>query len=97
MDVHGLKDDLAPYEGGGDLNIPPVEELIQTWAQLDGCTDSPQVDKENIIMHTRYTSCNAGAAVELYAIEGGEHVWPSKEVLDTSQIIWDFFAVHPKQ
>lgn len=96
MDVHGLKDDLALYEGGGDLNIPPVEQLIHTWAQLDDCTDSPQVDKENIITHTRYASCNAGTAVELYAIEGGKHVWPSKEVLDTSQIIWDFFAAHPK-
>jgi polyhydroxybutyrate depolymerase len=96
-EVHGLKDDPAPYEGGGDFNNPPVEELIHTWAQLDGCTDSPQVDKENIITHTRYASCKAGTAVELYALEEGEHVWPSKEVLDTSQIIWDFFAAHPKQ
>ena len=97
MDVHGLKDDLALYGGGGDLNIPPVEELIHTWAQLDGCTDSPQVDKVNRITHTRYASCKAGTAVELYAIEEGEHVWPPKEVLDTSQIIWNFFAARPKQ
>ena len=97
MDVHGLKDDVAPYEGGGDFNSPPVEELIHTWAQLEDCTDSPQVDKENIITHTHYTSCKAGTAVELYAIEEGEHAWPPTEVLDTSQIIWDFFAAHPKQ
>lgn len=96
MEVHGLNDDLAPYGGGGDFNTPPVEELIHTWAQLDGCTDSPQMDKEKIITHTSYASCNAGTAVELYAIEDGENTWPSKEVLDTSQIIWDFFAVHPK-
>lgn len=97
MDVHGLNDDLALYEGGGDLDIPPVEELFHTWAQLNDCADPPQIKKEEIITHTSYASCKAGTVVELYAIEGGQHVWPTKEVLDTSQIIWDFFAAHPKQ
>jgi polyhydroxybutyrate depolymerase len=97
MDVHGLNDDVVPYEGGGDFNTTPIEDVIHTWAQLDGCTNSPQVDKENTITHTRYASCKAGTVVELYAIEGGEHVWPSKDALDTSQIVWDFFAAHPKQ
>lgn len=96
MDVHGLNDDMAPYAGGGDFNTPPVEELIHTWAQLDGCTDSPQVDKENIITHTSYSSCKAGTAVELYAIEAMGHSWPSKDVWDASQAIWDFFAAHSK-
>jgi polyhydroxybutyrate depolymerase len=96
MDVHGLNDDLSPYKGGGDFNTTPVENVIHTWVQLDGCADSPQVEKENMITHTRYTSCKAGASVELYAIEGGAHVWPSKDVMDTSSIIWDFFAAHPK-
>lgn len=96
MEVHGLNDDLAPYEGGGDYDTPPVEDLIHTWAQLDGCTDSPQVDKEKIFTHTAYASCKAGTAVELYAIEAGDHSWPSKYVWDVSQAIWDFFAAHPK-
>lgn len=97
MHVHGLKDDMSPYEGGGDYNTTPVEDVIHAWVQLDGCTDSPQVEKENIITLTSYASCKAGTVVELYTIEGGEHAWPANDVMDTSQLIWDFFAAHPKQ
>ena len=35
--LHGLADDIYPYEGGGAFNIPPIEEIIATWAKLDGC------------------------------------------------------------
>ncbi|UGT67860.1 hypothetical protein LTT66_32560 [Nocardia gipuzkoensis] len=48
------------------------------------------------------------AAVELYTLEGGGHTWPGGDptlvptaitgpadpTIDTSQIIWDFFAAH---
>jgi len=97
IDVHGLKDLSAPYEGGGGLDLPPMQELIKNWAQLDDCTDSPKVEKEKIFTHTAYASCNAGTAVEHYAIEEGGHAWPSKYAWDASQAIWDFFAAHPKQ
>jgi polyhydroxybutyrate depolymerase len=94
--VHGLADLVAPYTGGGEFEVPPVEEVIETWAQLNGCTGSPEVEKEKVVTHTFYSSCNAGTAVELYTIEVGGHEWPSKYVWPTSQIIWDFFAAHPK-
>lgn len=95
--IHGLADTAAPYTGGGEFDAPPVEEVIETWAQLDGCTDAPQVEKlQNIITHTSYTSCQAGTAVELYAIESGGHAWPSKYVWPGSDVIRDFFAAHPK-
>lgn len=96
IDVHGLKDISAPYEGGGELNLRPMQELIKNWAQLDGCTDSPKVEKEKIFTHTSYTACKAGSAVEHYAIGEGGHAWPSKYAWDASQAIWDFFAAHPK-
>jgi polyhydroxybutyrate depolymerase len=95
--VHGGADTAAPYAGGGELNLPPVEQVITTWVQLDGCDSSPQVEKlQNIITHTSYASCQAGTAVELYVIEPGGHNWPSKYVWPASQVIWDFFAAHPK-
>ena len=98
IDVHGLSDTTSPYEGGGQFSLPPMEELIKTWAQLNGCTDSPQVEKkEKIFTQTAYASCKAGTAVEHYAMEGGGHAWPSKYLWDASQAIWDFFAAHPKQ
>ena len=95
--VHGLKDTATPYAGGGRYNIPPVEQMIATWVQLDGCTGSAQVEQQgSIITHTSYASCQADAAVELYTIGPGGQEWPSKYVWPASQIIWDFFAAHPK-
>jgi polyhydroxybutyrate depolymerase len=97
MHVHGLADPFLPYKGGGAFEILPVEEIMSNWAELDGCTGSPTVNNPTeTIKHVAYTSCQAGTAVDLYAVKGGGHDWPSKDVWDTSQIIWDFFAAHPK-
>lgn len=95
--VHGLVDEFWPYDGGTSQDFPPVEQVIANWAQLAGCTGSPQVDRlQNIATHTAHTSCQAGTAVELYTIDSLDHGWPSKYDLRISQIIWDFFTVHPK-
>lgn len=96
--VHGLNDNHMPYHGDGHHNSPPVESVIKLWAQLDGCTNTPEIEKlqNNTITHTAYDSCKAGTAVELYTFESGTSSWPQKSVWPTSQIIWDFFAAHPK-
>lgn len=95
--VHGLKDTLSPYGGGGPDNAPSVEDVIATWVQLNGCNSSPQVENlENGITHTVYASCQSNTAVELYTIDSGDHAWPAKDVWPGSQIIWEFFAAHPK-
>lgn len=95
--VHGLNDTFFPYLGGGEWDTPPVEQVITAWVQSDNCTGSAQVEKQkNIITHTIYTSCQTDTAVELYTIELGGHAWSSKYVWPASQVIWDFFATHPK-
>lgn len=98
MHVHGLADPILPYGGGGAFQIRPVEEIMSSWAELNGCAGSPTVDHPiNTIKHFAYSSCQAGATVELYALEGIGHDWPSKDVWDTSQKIWDFFMAHPQE
>jgi polyhydroxybutyrate depolymerase len=99
--VHGLVDSIVPYAGGGDYipgGFPPVEPGITTWVHLDGCNDSAQVDPPGTVpmTHTVYMACRAGTAVELYAIKYIGHSWPATYVLPVSQVIWDFFAAHPK-
>ena len=97
LHVHGGADTTAPYAGGGDLNLPPVEQGISTWVKVDDCDNSPKVETvQDIIKHTSYPSCQAGTAVELYLIDLGGHNWSTKYVMPASQIIWDFFAAHPK-
>lgn len=102
--VHGLDD---KYTGGAgaiiygekpNLVVPSVEQGIATWAQLDGCKGVAQVEKQGTVTHTIYASCQAGTAVELYAIKGWGHAWPPPLALPTisSPMIWNFFKAHPK-
>jgi len=99
---NGLSDTSVPYEGGG-MNpttgqpFPPVQDTITTWATLDGCVETPQVEQDGILTHTSYSTCQNGTAVESYTIQGIGHSWPTPYVVPASQMIWDFFAAHPKQ
>ena len=72
------------------------KKSIAHWANLDGCANSPQVEQTAVFIHTTYTPCQSGSAVELYAVKGVGHSWPSQYVVPAAQIIWDFFKAHPK-
>ncbi len=102
IDFHGMTDNVVPPGGGGIIPdfgqpFPPVEESITTWSKFDGCTGSPQVEDTPVFTHTAYSSCQQNTAVELYAVKGIGHSWPSQYVVQASQMIWDFFKAHPKQ
>ncbi len=101
IDFHGLTDNVVPYAGGGVVPgsgqpFPPVEQSIATWASLDGCPDSPQIEQGAVFTRSSYGACQKGSSVELYAIKGIGHSWPSQYVVPASQMIWDFFKTHPK-
>ena len=55
----------------------------------------------------RWTGCKDGREVVLYTIEGGGHTWPGGPPvgprvgrvtgeLDATEVIWAFFAAHPR-
>lgn len=96
LHVHGLADPIVPFSGGGGYGGSPVEDGINAWVRFDNCTDPTQIEKvENVagvMTHTAYTGCQANSAIELYTIDGGGHRWPES----TSEMIWNFFATHPK-
>lgn len=99
LHVHGLIDGTAPFSGGGIYQPSPVENGIDAWVQFDDCTGSPLVETQNegyrLITHTAYASCQGNTTVELYIVESGAHDWPS-HFMPISEIIWGFFATHPK-
>jgi poly(3-hydroxybutyrate) depolymerase len=102
IDFHGLNDTVVPIGGGGIIPdvgqpFPIVDDSIAAWVKFDGCADSLQADQTTIFTNTAYTSCQNNTAVELYAVKGIGHSWPSQYVVQASQIIWDFFKTHPKQ
>lgn len=99
LHVHGLVDSSVPFSGGGIMEYSPVENGIDAWLKFDDCTGSAQVETQNegirLITHTAYASCQANTAIELYLIENCTHDWPSY-FMPISEIIWEFFATHPK-
>jgi polyhydroxybutyrate depolymerase len=112
ISFHGTDDPLVPFEGAepSPLNLfaVPVRQNMQEWAQHNGCdmTLHSQRIAEDVVLES-YTNCDAGADVELYVIEGGGHTWPgaasdspglgvTTHSISASQLIWAFFAAHPK-
>ncbi len=97
LHVHGENDSLVPFEGGGnfDIEVPPVKGLA-AWVKLDHCSGEEQVEHNGILTHTTYGICAPGVSVELYMIDGYDHGWLNTPNAPISQIVWDFFATHPK-
>jgi polyhydroxybutyrate depolymerase len=59
------------------------------------------------VRRIEFTGCREGRSVVLYAIEGGGHTWPGGPAagrivgrvtreLNATEVIWSFFAMHPK-
>ncbi len=91
LHIHSLDDPRALYHGGlgpafpGTRNRvlhPDVDEMIQRWAERDGCGRSPRLAKTLRAAngHTAsllvWDSCAAGVEVGLWRLTGAGHVWP---------------------
>lgn len=85
-----------------------VAYAVSFWVKQNGCSNnSKKQDKGNISIET-YTDDKNGTEVALYTIKDGGHVWPGGEKggpwgdeptqeISATDIIWDFFAKHPKK
>ena len=103
---HGLDDRLVPYHGGVSLAMePPIPEWAAAWAERDGCGTSPaQSSLPGGVTVQTWLGCQGNAEVTLYTLEHHGHSWPGSTVMPkaiTSQavnatdLMWDFFQVHP--
>jgi polyhydroxybutyrate depolymerase len=107
---NGTDDKLVPFEGGsvGDsaLQVAPVEDSLQQWAEHNGCASGPEDERvSDHVRLRRYEDCTDGAAVELYVIEGGGHTWPGATIdiplgattheISATDLMWAFFEAHP--
>ncbi len=100
MHIHGLADTVVPFQTSSvDRNtgqpFSAIKESVAAWAALGDCTGTGAAEKNGILTRTSYTPCAPGIDVELDTLDGVGHVWPSPFV-PISQMIWDFFAAHPK-
>jgi polyhydroxybutyrate depolymerase len=105
---HGTADHLVPFDGGSTpfqmgskRKDNSVAGAVSFWVKKDGCSPEPE-HSETAEVHTDlYSGCQDGTAVALYAIQGGHHMWPGLRIsgnhLPASEIMWQFFAAHPKR
>jgi polyhydroxybutyrate depolymerase len=97
----------ATVPRGMDPDYDPVSTAVNEWATADGCTGATDEQVSASVTRQVRTGCLAGYGVELYTVDGGGHAWPGGEVgwaggdvptteVDATDVIWDFFAAHPK-
>jgi polyhydroxybutyrate depolymerase len=104
---HGTADLLVPYNGGttafqvgSKRKDTPVSSTVAFWVKQDGCSKTPGREETSLLRIDTYTGCTGGAGVTLYTIEGGRHMWPGTRLsgndVPATDIMWSFFAAHPK-
>jgi polyhydroxybutyrate depolymerase len=112
IEFHGTADQHVPYRGGygpqslAQVNFASVNRSIEFWVITNQCKSQPQTSTFADIQHYVWAGCKGSSAVELYAIIGGGHAWPGggglfgfdqpSRTIAASQLIWEFFAQHPK-
>jgi len=103
---HGDADPIVPYEGWGRF-LPPIEEWAAGWAARNGCASALPLQQVTAdVSLLAWTDCADGADVALYTVADGRHGWPgspragaalrSTDSVNASQLLWDFFAAHPR-
>lgn len=104
---HGTKDRLVPFDGGSAAfqvgthrRDPSVAATAAFWVKQDGCSGTPRREESAAVHVENYSGCRNGAAVAIYAVQDGHHIWPgtrfSGNDVSATNIIWSFFAHHPK-
>lgn len=88
---HGTDDEIVPYEGAGDRELPPeappevaalfdqtIAGEFAQFAETFGCDTDPQVEQQSPeVTAYRYTGCDGGRFEStLFEIQGGGHTWP---------------------
>jgi polyhydroxybutyrate depolymerase len=104
---HGTADHLVPYNGGTTpYQIGPhrtdasVADTVAFWVKENGCSPTPKREESQQVHIDTYADCKDGTGVALYTIEGGHHMWPGLTIsgnsLPATEVMWKFFAAHPK-
>jgi len=105
---HGTADRLVFFDGGTTkYQVGPVRTdnsvaaAVAFWVKQDGCSPAPYHEESAEVHVDTYSGCKSGTSVELYAIQGGHHMWPGTSLsgnhVAATDLMWAFFSQHPKQ
>jgi polyhydroxybutyrate depolymerase len=93
LEIHGLADPSAPYDGNPTMLMSPVPNYLNTWFAIDQCdtTTSNVFMQQPDVTGEEWTHCAAGVQVRHYKIVDGMHSWPDPTVLNGASEMWNFF------
>jgi len=105
---HGTDDDVIPLDGDGGRTAA-VYDWAEAWADSNVCDLSPSIDQNNEdFKQETWSDCAGNAKVTFFTDKGGLHEWPGSAYgpgpyqeglepeLYATDLIWEFFAAHPK-
>ena len=111
--IHGLRDTMAPYQGGSSWIAPDFAPFLPFgagWARRNRCAPNPQdIEIRDGVTRREYKQCANDATVVLYTLRDGGHTWPGGAELpewfagktikefDATAEIWHFFEQHPQR
>ena len=92
------------------VEFPSAADFAASWARHNGCADDPRLSTPATdVIRREYANCKDSATVDFYTITDGGHQWPGGKpipqwwvgpftsTLNTSEVLWDFFARHPRR
>lgn len=85
----------------------PAMEQAAFWAAANGCGATPKSADRGRYLLAQY-DCPSPLGVAIYSVKDNGHAWPGGEkgsrranapstAIDATDLIWEFFAVHPKR
>jgi polyhydroxybutyrate depolymerase len=117
--IMGTRDPLVPFDGGTvarkNGEVLSAEAGARFFAKRFGCEGEPVVeslpdtapDDGTRTERRRWSGCEAGVHVDLYAVENGGHTWPggwqylgewlvgkTAKDFSASEVAWRFFSEH---
>jgi polyhydroxybutyrate depolymerase len=108
LHIHGTADDTVPYFGG-TWPIDPGSRSAQIWASYNGASGpvidaAPSINLDLAVagldtVVTRYADAPAGGAIELWTINGGNHVptlYSGTAASEFAPRVIDWLLAHPK-
>ncbi len=106
LEIHGTDDSTVPYYGTPKVYELPVPAWLGGWVELDDCqAQAQQFFSSPDVIGLEWTGCQGDGIVVHYRLIGGIHAWPGgvtrkpvpsvDQTFDATQVIWDFFALHP--
>lgn len=90
------------------VDFASVQDSVNFWVEFNGCNSQPQTNSFEDVQHQAWEGCVGFSSVELYTIVGGKHAWPGSQgpgwvggdepnqTISATQLLWEFFASHPK-